>query len=165
MSDVIIRDARPADMDSIGQLGALLVRTHHEYDPARFFAATSQTPRGYGSFLVSQIGQPNVIVLVAVVDEHVVGYAYAGSEGNDWMSLRGPAGVLHDLVVDPAHRGRGIGRALLDAAVKALRALGSRQMILFTAERNDAAQRLFARAGFRRTMIEMTLDTPVNEAR
>ena len=165
MSDVIIRDARSADMDSIGQLGALLVRTHHEYDPARFFAATAQTPQGYGSFLVSQIGQPNVIVLVAVVDEHVVGYAYAGSEGNDWMSLRGPAGVLHDLVVDPAHRGRGIGRALLDAAVKALRALGSRQMILFTAERNDAAQRLFARAGFRRTMIEMTLDTPVNEAR
>lgn len=159
MSDVVIREAIHADVDSIGRLGALLVRTHHDYDPTRFFAATSQTARGYGSFLGSQIGQPRVVVLVAVVDESVVGYAYAGAEGNDWMSLRGPAGVLHDLVVDPAHRGRGLGRMLLDAAVAALRTFGSRQMILFTAERNDAAQRLFARAGFRRTMVEMTLDT------
>jgi RimJ/RimL family protein N-acetyltransferase len=30
------------------------------------------------------------------------------------------------------------------------------RVILWTAEKNDAAQQLFARAGFRRTMIEMT---------
>ena len=30
------------------------------------------------------------------------------------------------------------------------------RVVLLTAERNEAAQRLFARAGFRRTMIEMT---------
>jgi hypothetical protein len=28
--------------------------------------------------------------------------------------------------------------------------------MLWTAEKNDSAQRLFARLGFRRTMIEMT---------
>ena len=40
----------------------------------------------------------------------VIGYTYAGVEGHDYMALRGPAGVLHDVVVDPAHRGHGIGR-------------------------------------------------------
>ena len=75
------------------------------------------------------------------------------------MSLRGPAGVLYDIVVDPAHRGRGIGRLLLDATLAALAARGAPRVVLSTAERNEPAQRLFARAGFRRTMIEMTRES------
>jgi len=86
----------------------------------------------------------------------VIGYTYAGVEGNDYMSLRGPAGVLYDIVVDPAHRGQGVGRTLLDATLEALKSRGAPQVVLSTAERNPSAQRLFARAGFRRTMIEMT---------
>ena len=72
------------------------------------------------------------------------------------MSLRGPAGVLYDIVVDPAHRRNGVGRMLLDATLAALRARGAPRVVLSTAERNTAAQHLFDRAGFRRTMIEMT---------
>ena len=37
------------------------------------------------------------------------------------MALRGPAGLFHDLVVDPAHRGNGIGQMLLDATLAALK--------------------------------------------
>lgn len=37
-----------------------------------------------------------------------------------------------------------------------LEARGAPQVVLSTAERNEAARRLFARAGFRPTMIEMT---------
>jgi ribosomal protein S18 acetylase RimI-like enzyme len=47
---------------------------------------------------------------------------------------------------------------LLDATVVALEARGARQIVLSTATRNETAQRLFARAGFRPTMIEMTRD-------
>ena len=72
------------------------------------------------------------------------------------MSLRGPAGVLYDIVVDPAHRGQGVGRELLDATLEALKVKGAPRVVLSTAERNESAQRLFTRAGFRRTMIEMT---------
>ncbi len=86
----------------------------------------------------------------------MVGYTYAGVEGTDYMSLRGPAGVVYDIVVDPAHRRQGIGRMLLDATLEALKARGSPRVVLSTAERNVAAQHLFDRAGFRRTMIEMT---------
>jgi len=49
------------------------------------------------------------------------------------MSLRGPAGVLHDIVVEPSIAGT--------ASVGCC---------------SSPAQRLFARAGFRWTMIEMT---------
>jgi ribosomal protein S18 acetylase RimI-like enzyme len=72
------------------------------------------------------------------------------------MALRGPAGLLYDLVVDPGHRREGIGSALMDAAVARLGELGAPRIVLFTADKNHAAQAMFDRAGFRRTMIEMT---------
>jgi ribosomal protein S18 acetylase RimI-like enzyme len=158
MPVTIIRPATPADLPALGRLGALLVRTHHDFDPRRFIDATPRTERGYAAYLGSQLGAPGVIVLVAEDDGEVLGYAYGGIEGQDYMSLRGPAGVLHDLVVDPSHRGRGVGQLLLEAAAAALEARGAPQIVLSTAERNEAAQRLFAHAGFRRTMVEMTRD-------
>jgi ribosomal protein S18 acetylase RimI-like enzyme len=154
-----IRPAAPADLEAIGRLGALLVRMHHDLDPDRFIAATPRTEHGYGSFLGTQLDKPNIIILVAERDGEVVGYSYAGVEGTDYMSLRGPAGVLYDIVVDPAHRGRGVGRVLLDATLAALAAKGAPRVVLSTAERNESAQRLFAGAGFRRTMIEMTRES------
>jgi ribosomal protein S18 acetylase RimI-like enzyme len=156
--EVIIRAATHADVLSLGRLGAVLVRTHHDYDRKRFIKATSHTESGYASFLATQLDEPDVVLLVAERGGEVVGYAYAGVEGMDWMSLRGPAGVLQDLVVDPSNRRQGIGGKLLDATLKALEAKGAKQVVLSTAERNEPAQRLFAAAGFRRTMVEMTRD-------
>ena len=95
-------------------------------------------------------------MLVAERDGEVLGSSYAGLEGFDYMALRAPAGALYDIVVDPAHRGHGVGRMLLDATLAALADRGAPRVVLSTAERNEPAQRLFARAGFRRTMIEMT---------
>jgi ribosomal protein S18 acetylase RimI-like enzyme len=156
---IVIRPAAPADVPAIGRLGALLVRTHHDFDPLRFIAASERTAEGYGSYLGSQLRKRDVIVLVAEENGEVLGYTYAGIEGFDYMSLRGPAGVLYDIVVDPAHRKHGVGRLLLDATLAALTEKGAPRVVLSTAERNEPAQRLFAHAGFRRTMIEMTRET------
>ena len=155
-SSITVRPAARGDLAALGQLGALLVRTHHELDRQRFFAATSRTAQGYGSFLGTQLDDPDFIVLVAERAGEVIGYTYAGVEGQDYMALRGPAGVLHDIVVDPAHRGHGVGRMLVDATIQALERRGLPMVVLWTAERNESAQRLFESAGFRRTMVEMT---------
>lgn len=99
---VIVRPATRADVPALGRLGALLVRMYHELDPGRFIAATPRTERGYGSWLASQLDEPDVVLLVAERADEVVGYAYAGVEGTDYMAPRGPAGVIHDLVVAPS---------------------------------------------------------------
>ena len=158
-----IRPATPADAKAMGRLGALLVRVHHDFDPDRFIAATPQTEQGYGAFLGRKLDEANIVILVTERDGEVIAYAFAGVEGTDFMSLRGPAGVLYDIVVDPGHREQGVGRALVDAMLEALQAKGASQVVLSTAQRNESAQRLFARAGFRRTMIEMTRELPAKE--
>ena len=158
----IVRRATSADLPKIGRLGALLIEEHHNFDSRRFLAARQRTPTDYASFLSTQLDDPDVAVLVADHYGDVIGYAYAAVEGYDYMALRGPAGVLHDVIVDPEHRGRGVGRLLLDTTLAYLKSRGAPRVILWTAEQNEAAQRLFAKAGFRRTMIEMTreLDDP-----
>ncbi len=161
-SGIRIRPASAADLPAIGRLGALLVREHHDFDPERFVAATPKTEHAYAAFLGTQLTEPNVVVLVAERGGQVLGYTYAGVEGRDYMALRGPAGVLYDIVVDAAHRQRGVGRMLLEATVAALEARGAPRVVLSTAERNESAQRLFARAGFRRTMIEMTRERRID---
>lgn len=154
----IVRRAMPADLPMIGRLGALLVKEHYDFDPQRFLAARPGTPEGYASFINTQLEEPDKSVLVADDNGDVLGYAYAAVEGYDYMALRGPAGVLHDIIVDPQHRGRGVGHLLLDAALAFFRLRGVPRVLLSNAEQNEAAQRLFASMGFRRTMIEMTLE-------
>lgn len=159
-SKITVRRARPADAAALGRLGALLVALHHELDPDRFIAPGPRTARGYGDFLAGELDREAAVVLVAEQDGAVLGYAYAELEGYDWMALRGPAGVIHDLVVDPGRRREGVGRRLLDEMLQALAARGAPRVVLSTARRNEAAQRLFAGAGFRATMIEMTREPP-----
>ena len=162
-SAVTIRRATAADRPAVGRLGALLVRLHHQFDAARFIAASPSTPKGYAGYLGTQLEEPEVVLLVAEHDGDVIGYTYAGVEGWDYMALRGPAGVLYDIVVDPASRGKGVGRKLLDATLAALAERGAPRVVLSTAEQNEPAQRLFASAGFRRTMIEMTRELTSRE--
>ncbi len=57
--------------------------------------------------------------------------------------------VLNDLYVLPQARGRGVGRALLDAARAQARAAGARRLDLSTAHDNPA-QKLYEAAGYRR---------------
>lgn len=159
-ADVTIRPATADDTEALGRLATMLVRVHHEFDASRFFPPTENTPRGYGGFLGRQAEREDAFVLVAEADGKVVGYAYAALEGPDYMALRGPAGILHDILVDPDHRTGGVGHKLLEAVMTKLTAMGAPRIVLHTAERNETAQRLFTAAGFRPTMLEMTWDPP-----
>lgn len=151
-----IRRARRDDLPELGRLGAHLMRIHYRFDPLRFMQPGPNPEEGYAWFLGTQLEEEDVIVLVAERDGEVIGYVYAGVEPLSWRELRDRAGFIHDIVVaDRARRG-GVATALVDAAVEWLRGRGVPRVILWTAEQNEPAQRLFARLGFRRTMIEMT---------
>jgi ribosomal protein S18 acetylase RimI-like enzyme len=155
-SGLTIRTAAPLDAQVLGAFGTLLVALHHKFDPQRFVETTRNTPSGYARFLERKINDPNAILLVAEQDGMLLGYAYGEMEGYDYMSLRGPAGVMHDLFVDASRRREGIGRLLLEAMLSEIKTRGAERVVLSTAQQNETAQQLFAALGFRPTMIEMT---------
>jgi GNAT superfamily N-acetyltransferase len=157
-ASVVIRPAERRDVDPLGRLGGLLMRAHAAFDARRFLPPGDDPDSGYGRFLLSQLDDPTVVVLVAEIDGAVVGYVYAGIEPLSWKELRDEAGFVHDIVVGESVRGTGVGRQLLDAAIEWLRARGVPRVMLWTAVANAPARRLFAARGFRETMVEMTLE-------
>ena len=155
-SSFTIRRATEADAPALGRLGALLLRAHHTFDPQRFMAPGKNPEEGYAWFLQSQLRDDDAVVIVAERNGEVIGYVYAALEPQSWKELRDACGFIHALAVQETGRRTGIATALMDAAMEWLRSSGAPRVVLGTAHANEAAQRLFDRLGFRRTMIEMT---------
>lgn len=153
---VEIRRATENDLPALGQLGAVLLRTHYGFDQQRFIAPGYDPASGYSWFLGTQLAKPDVAVFVAERSGDVVGYVYAGIEPQSWKELRDEAGFIHDVVVDERGRKRGLASRLIETALEWLASRGMPRVVLWTAEPNADAQRLFTRLGFRKTMIEMT---------
>jgi ribosomal protein S18 acetylase RimI-like enzyme len=85
-------------------------------------------------------------VLVAELDGEVAGYVRIGRvfpiAASDHVLM------ITGIAVDPACQRRGIGRALLDAAVAEARARGVRRLTLRVLAHNEGAVRLYEQAGF-----------------
>lgn len=157
-----IRPATKADEAALGPLGAALMRQHHTSDPRRFIL-TDRPDVGYGRFLISQLQNPDSLVLVAESSSEIVGYVFADIEPMSWKDLRGPCGFIHDVYVIERARRHGTGQELMRAAIAWIRSKGMAQVVLWSKPGNDAARHAFAKLGFRETMIEMTLDQVPSE--
>src|SRR5437870_5537296 len=68
-----VRPASKSDLVALGRFGAALMRQHHTFDPRRFIQ-TDRPEDGYGRFLVSQLANPDSLVLVAERENEVLGY-------------------------------------------------------------------------------------------
>jgi ribosomal protein S18 acetylase RimI-like enzyme len=153
----VIRAVSVADLPAVAALAEKLVRLHHAFDAERFFVP-ERVAEGYAWWFEKELGRDEVVLLAAEIDGSLVGYVYARLEERDWNMLLDAAGAIHDVWVEPEARGHGVARALLAAAVAALRAKGAPRVVLHSAAKNTEAQALFEGLGFRRTMVEMTLE-------
>jgi ribosomal protein S18 acetylase RimI-like enzyme len=94
------------------------------------------------------------VVLAAVDDatgELLGCVTYAPDPANPWAEqLRDGEASIRMLAVTPAAQGRGVGTALVEACIDRARAEGRRAIFLHSLPIMTAAQRIYARLGFRR---------------
>jgi len=88
-------------------------------------------------------------IVVADVDGRAVGLAHL--QVAPALELDRPAAKIGALVVDNAHRGRGIGRALVEAMEDEARTRGCGLLFLTTSERRDDAHAFYERVGLEKT--------------
>ena len=144
-----------SDLAAVGVLAGRLVRAHHAYDPARFMKPVDPE-RGYTRWFAKQLESDQAILLVAADERDIVGYVYAQMEPRSYNELLDACVRLHDIYVDERVRRRGVGEALLRETFRLASEKGAPRVVLLTAAQNESAHRLFHRAGFRTTMLEMT---------
>ncbi len=140
---LIVRDARPAELAEIGDLRVAAYEAGGFLSDASHYGETLRTlgHDGSGQILAAvdeSTGQilGTVMLLLWPHAEHLV-------QGPDEAEIRA-------LAVAPAARGRGAGRALLQAVIDRARAGGVRHLLLCTQTTMHAAQHLYTEAGFRR---------------
>ena len=94
------------------------------------------------------LATPEAFVLLAERDAATVGYAVVslGDGFQGWTSSE-RVGDVHDLVVLPEERGRGVATALMDAAERELAATGVTAVRLRVLAANADALRFYARRG------------------
>ena len=92
------------------------------------------------------IADPATIVLVAVEDGSIVGFASAGpTRDDDTPPSTGELGAIY--LVERAV-GRGVGRGLLERAVEGMRSSGFNKASLWVLDTNERARRFYERAGW-----------------
>jgi ribosomal protein S18 acetylase RimI-like enzyme len=154
-SEVFVRPVVQRDVSAVSQLAASLVSYHRDLDAKRYMKI-DRVAEGYARFLSGEIENDRAVVLCAVKRASIVGYAYGTVEGRNWSALLDPHGALHDVFVDPSARRQGVAEKLVLEICSRLHALGAPRVLLHTAVQNCEAQALFAKLGFRSTMLEMT---------
>jgi ribosomal protein S18 acetylase RimI-like enzyme len=93
-----------------------------------------------GPSMPAILGPDRVLVARRAAREPVVGFVAVASQG--------PLLDVTALAVDPAHRGAGLGRALLSAAIDLARARGHDGVSLHVSTANPVARALYESAGF-----------------
>jgi GNAT superfamily N-acetyltransferase len=137
MTAPLIRTLRPEDRAAWGDLwrGYLayyeteLPEAHYD---AYFARLLSDNPHDYHG-------------LIAEVDGTPVGLAHYLFHAHGWKAER--VCYLQDLYADPAARGTGIGRALIEAVYARADAAGAPSVYWLTQDFNTTARRLYDRVG------------------
>lgn len=132
--DPTIRDAAPGDA---GAVALLLTQLGYPSEPDAVEARLDR---------LRVVGDR---VFVAALGGNVVGLAHL--QVSPALERDRPAGKLGALVVDEAHRGHGIGRALVEAVEAEARLRGCELLFLTTSGRRDHAHTFYEGVGLEHT--------------
>jgi len=130
---VTIRHAGPGDEPAVVELIQELAVT--------FDLPTTVDEHYVRHFLASPVSD----ILLAIDDDATVGLlSYAMIPG---LFHAADSGLIESLVIAEGRRGEGIGRLLLQAALRQLEAAGCAEISVSAAAANEAAQKLYFDAG------------------
>jgi GNAT superfamily N-acetyltransferase len=153
---VSVRRAVVEDARTIAEFALKLFAQHTNYNPNRFTIAGTQESAEW--FYGNQTKAVDAAILVAEIENKIVGFAYLEFEERNYASLLENAVWLHDLYIDEAARGHNAGTLLLEESVKVAKEFGAERLMLSTATQNEFARKFFERNGFTTTMVEMMFD-------
>ena len=150
MSGFEVREAAPKEYAEAGRVTSLAYREYvppdDDGDWERYLEHVADVAERAG----------RTTVLVAVEDGRVLGSltleldrrVEEGEEHREGQPLAPDEAHVRMLGVDPAARGRGVGKALMTGSIRIAREHGKTVMTLNTTQRMKAAQRMYESMGF-----------------
>ena len=132
LPEISVREARTEDEDRVLEL-MRLVAANADLDPSELQAAAQRFREGL-----------TLTVLVAQVGGAVVGFLVISF----FSALSGLRALIDGVAVDPAYRRRGIGAALVEAAVQKAHQRGAARILVDTSRGDPSARDFYRACGF-----------------
>lgn len=151
-----VRAATEADVEATLPLVRMICEQHESADNERFTFRPDIIER-YRAWLPERVRDPRSVYFVAEADGAIVGHVVGTVEPEVPIYWTPESAWIHDIVVLPEWRKRGVASALVQATVREFTRIGASRIRLETAAINDAARKMFASCGFRHSTSEMLL--------
>ena len=133
---LVLRAPLPGDYGWVVQRHGALYAREYGFD-ATFEALVAQIVATY----VASHDPARERAWIAALDGDPVGSVFCVDAGDGVAKLR-------LLIVDPAARGRRVGTLLVEECIRFARAIGYRELVLWTQQQLTGARRIYQRAGF-----------------
>jgi ribosomal protein S18 acetylase RimI-like enzyme len=151
-SRLIIRFARPAEWPQLQRLNLQIFEFELEHCEPTSNLDYPFSEEGIQYFQRAAEQRDGYVAFVAELDNAIVGYAIVRKIPDADLTHR--VGVsqyqLHTLSVDRAHRDKGIGGELVDAAKAYAQEMGANRIKVVAYKGNDRAEHLYLKKGFSR---------------
>lgn len=152
----VVREYEERDAPQLEECFVELQDYEGRIDP--YLADGQSVLKSYLEYMFNRCAENCGKVFVAEVDAKVVGFVSV------WAKVKAKAieekqyeyAYISDLVVLPAHRAMGLGRALLQRAEGYAEGQGARVLRIGVMAKNEAARRLYRSQGFEDRLIEMS---------
>jgi len=162
----VIREAQPDDLEAMLEITQTTQAEHIERVPERFHVDSTPVPslllRRYFTAKDRDLWRDHVVFLVCELGGQIAGHvlitfdrASVGDKRHDHNA------TIADISLSPKHRGRGLGKLMLQEAMSRIRAKGATIASAHIWRGNIASERLFTSAGF--TTVHQTMDLRISE--
>ena len=149
--DVAARAATSEDLDVLVALYRLLAAEMAEYHP--MWALADALPEPAGEALAAGLADPDSLLYVGTIDGIPFGFVFARSEVTATGGER--VGSVRYIFTEPEAREVGIGEAMLEAVMEALRVRGHRLFDAHVLPGHRAVKNFFEAGGFSARSIVM----------
>jgi ribosomal protein S18 acetylase RimI-like enzyme len=153
---VVVRKAKPTDVDAMKALWIEFVDFHRDCDPV--FQRASDGHEQFGRFVAERIKRPDWCVLVALVEEAIVGHIMGTIESRPPVFVNLRFGYVQDIAVAAEYRRTGIGRALFARLVRWFKNADIDHIELDVATANPASIGFWRQMGCRDFMMRLSRD-------
>ncbi|WP_170317807.1 GNAT family N-acetyltransferase [Paroceanicella profunda] len=142
----IVRPARPEDRPVLERFMAALQAHELACSPGSGLETPARMAAPHLRWLEGWVAESGGVILVAESGDTLLGFAVCGisTEGGYHLPERlRRHGEVSDLYVEDPARGRGVGRALLDAAAEAFRSRGLARMTITAMRGNPETVKVY----------------------
>ena len=147
---IIIRPATSHDLPVLLRFEQGVISAERPFDP------TLKKDTHYYD-LEEMINSPDIHLVVAVSGDEIIGSGYARIEKAKHFLQHAQHSYLGFMYTEPAHRGKGVNKMIIEALIKWSRSRNITELRLEVYHLNEAAIRAYEKTGFKKYIVEMRM--------